>query len=113
VRDGKGQASGGSGGGSVFEAGRVIPRRVTRLSGTIPHLFNKIPLGADAHRGDGKRFVVHADEKLTAFMEFELAIGRGAKRGLRLNYEFPTLRVNAIGPVGFLRRNTVRDNSGN
>jgi hypothetical protein len=22
---------------------------------------------ADAHRGDGKRFVVHADEKLTAF----------------------------------------------
>jgi predicted component of type VI protein secretion system len=24
---------------------------------------------ADAHRGDGKRFVVHADEKLTAFIE--------------------------------------------
>ena len=24
---------------------------------------------ADAHRDDGKRFVVHADEKLTAFME--------------------------------------------
>ncbi len=23
---------------------------------------------ADAHRGDGKRFVVHADEKLTAFL---------------------------------------------
>jgi hypothetical protein len=23
---------------------------------------------ADAHRGDGQRFVVHADEKLTAFM---------------------------------------------
>jgi len=29
---------------------------------------------ADAHRGDGKRFVVRADEKLTAFLEFELAI---------------------------------------
>ena len=29
---------------------------------------------ADAHRGDGKRFVVHADEKLTAFMELESAI---------------------------------------
>jgi hypothetical protein len=29
---------------------------------------------ADAHRGDGKRFVVHADEKLTAFNELELAI---------------------------------------
>jgi hypothetical protein len=24
---------------------------------------------ADAHRGDGKRFVVHADEKLTVFLE--------------------------------------------
>ena len=29
---------------------------------------------ADAHRGDGKRFVVHADEKLTAFLELESAI---------------------------------------
>jgi hypothetical protein len=28
----------------------------------------------DAHRGDGKRYVVHADEKLTAFMELEAAI---------------------------------------
>lgn len=25
----------------------------------------------DAHRGDGKRFVVHADEKLSAFVELE------------------------------------------
>jgi hypothetical protein len=30
---------------------------------------------ADAHR-DGKRFVVRADEKLTAFMELESAIHR-------------------------------------
>jgi hypothetical protein len=29
---------------------------------------------ADAHRDDGKRFVVHADEKLIAFMELESAI---------------------------------------
>jgi hypothetical protein len=28
---------------------------------------------ADAHRGNGKRFVVHADEKLTAFVELEFA----------------------------------------
>ena len=28
---------------------------------------------ADAHRDDGKRFVVHADEKLTAFVELEVA----------------------------------------
>jgi hypothetical protein len=29
---------------------------------------------ADAHRDDGKRFVVRADERLTAFMELESAI---------------------------------------
>jgi hypothetical protein len=29
---------------------------------------------ADAHRGDGKRFVVRANEKLTAFVELESAI---------------------------------------
>jgi hypothetical protein len=29
---------------------------------------------ADAHRGDGKRFVVHADEKLAAFLELESAV---------------------------------------
>jgi hypothetical protein len=29
---------------------------------------------ADAHRDDGKRFVVRADEKLTAFVELERAI---------------------------------------
>jgi len=31
---------------------------------------------ADAHRDDGQRFVVHADEKLTAFMELE-SVTRG------------------------------------
>jgi len=29
---------------------------------------------ADAHRGDGRRFVVRADEKLTAFGELQAAI---------------------------------------
>jgi hypothetical protein len=29
---------------------------------------------ANAHRGDGKHFVVRADEKLTAFVELEAAI---------------------------------------
>jgi hypothetical protein len=29
---------------------------------------------ADAHRGDGKRFIVRADEKLTVFVELESAI---------------------------------------
>jgi hypothetical protein len=31
---------------------------------------------ADAHRDDGKRFVVRADEKLTAFVGLESAIRR-------------------------------------
>jgi hypothetical protein len=26
---------------------------------------------ADAHRDDGRRFIVHADEKLSAFVELE------------------------------------------
>jgi hypothetical protein len=38
---------------------------------------------ADAHRG-GKRFVVRADEKLTAFVELESAIG-DKKLGCRLD----------------------------
>jgi hypothetical protein len=35
---------------------------------------------ADAHRDDGKRFVVRADEKLTAFLELESAIGHELER---------------------------------
>jgi hypothetical protein len=29
---------------------------------------------ADAHRGDGRRFVLRANEKLTAFVELESAV---------------------------------------
>jgi hypothetical protein len=32
----------------------------------------------DAHRGDGQRYILRADEKLTAFVELESAI-RAAK----------------------------------
>ncbi|MFZ0916869.1 MAG: hypothetical protein WAN04_08250, partial [Candidatus Udaeobacter sp.] len=32
----------------------------------------------DAHRGDGKRYVVHADEVLSAFLELEAAIRGGS-----------------------------------
>jgi hypothetical protein len=35
---------------------------------------------ADAHRDDGKRFVVRADEKLTAFLELERAVWPSRKR---------------------------------
>ena len=34
---------------------------------------------ADAHRDDGKRFIVHAEEKLTAFLELESAILAAAR----------------------------------
>jgi len=33
---------------------------------------------ADAHRGNGKRFVARANEKLSAFLEFETAIRQDA-----------------------------------
>jgi len=33
----------------------------------------------DAHRSDGKRYVVPADEKLTAFLELESAISKASE----------------------------------
>ena len=38
-------------------------------------------VNADAHRGDGKRFVVRAEEKLTAFVELEQRFGLTARVG--------------------------------
>jgi hypothetical protein len=35
---------------------------------------------ADAHRGNGKRFIVTADEKLTAFVELERQLSKDAQR---------------------------------
>jgi hypothetical protein len=40
---------------------------------------------ADAHRDNGQRFIVHADEKLTAFVELESAILQPRKRQSRLH----------------------------
>jgi hypothetical protein len=42
---------------------------------------------ADAHRGDGKRFVVYADELLTAFVELESTI-RPCRIGLTSRRDF-------------------------
>jgi hypothetical protein len=39
---------------------------------------------ADAHRDDGKRFIVRADEKLAAFLELQSAI-RGARNHRELD----------------------------
>src|SRR5262249_7422720 len=44
---------------------------------------------ADAHRGDGKRFIVRADEKLTAFVELE---ARLEKKALTLCRRLPESR---------------------
>jgi len=43
---------------------------------------------ADAHRDDGKRFGVRADEKLIAFLELESAIraGNGSNATLPIGY---------------------------
>ena len=38
---------------------------------------------ADAHRADGKRFVVRADEKLTTFVELEAMISKDRAYGPR------------------------------
>jgi hypothetical protein len=47
-------------------------RRQPQESGLEPH--GRTIWIVDAHRGDGKRFIVRADEKLTAFLELERAI---------------------------------------
>ncbi len=39
----------------------------------------------DAHRDDGKRFVVHADEMLTAFLELERATRESSASPMRDN----------------------------
>ena len=50
------------------------PRTVlrVRLAGAIAR--KRTIFVVDAHRGDGKRFVAHADERLTAFLELESAV---------------------------------------
>ena len=48
---------------------------------------------ADAHRCDGQRSVVRADEKLTAFMELDSAIRGCGFRGLTTERDFPRLGV--------------------
>ena len=35
---------------------------------------------ADAHRGDGKKFIVSADEKLTTFFNLQHQVPRSVKR---------------------------------
>ena len=48
---------------------------------------------ADAHRDDGKRFVVRADEKLTAFIELESVINACGELAWRAGAIFDKLGV--------------------
>jgi hypothetical protein len=62
---------------------------------------------ADAHRDNGKRFVVHADEKLTASVELEAAIRAADSHNYATNQEIalamprvaatPLARIKAAG----------------
>jgi hypothetical protein len=52
---------------------------------------------ADAHRGDGKRFVVRADEKLNAFMELECAAIQECSKNLIFHNYRPTIEVRCFG----------------
>jgi hypothetical protein len=57
---------------------------------------------ADAHRGDGKRFVVRADEKLTAFVELESAICAASfalLRNLARNHGILVVGVHGTQPM--------------
>jgi hypothetical protein len=45
--------------------------------------MGKTILVADAHCDDGKRFIVSADEKLTAFLELERVTHNGIRDELR------------------------------
>ena len=57
---------------------------------------------ADAHRGDGKRFVVHSDEKLSAFLELELAIRASGDKLSRevkwIDYDLTSSIRSAVTP---------------
>lgn len=53
----------------------------------------------DAHRDDGKRFVVHADEKVTAFTELESVI----RACDELTHAYEALRVGLTRKSNVLR----------
>jgi hypothetical protein len=52
------------------------PRAVLRIG--VANGWPEARALADAHRGDGKRFVARAEEKLTAFLELEAAVAATA-----------------------------------
>src|SRR4030095_3738764 len=59
---------------------------------------------ADAHRGDGKRFVVRADEKLTAFVELESVIRTGQRLAASLVMRLSRVLLHVDGNSDCWRR---------
>jgi hypothetical protein len=59
----------------------------------------RIVFVADAHRGDGKRFVVRADEKLTAFVELESAIRDGQRLAPAIGWTCPYIMLIDATPL--------------
>ncbi len=54
----------------------MIAEALTRAGWSWGHTSYRTRLGetifsVDAHQGDGRRYIVHADDLLTAFMELE------------------------------------------
>ncbi|PYI72635.1 MAG: hypothetical protein DMF08_05715 [Verrucomicrobia bacterium] len=69
---------------------------------TEPENAGRSIVHADAHRDDGKRFVVRAEEKLTAFVELGATIWtHSSDRTLRLNSigDF-FLKNQGLSPIG-------------
>jgi hypothetical protein len=59
---------------------------------------------ADAHRGDGKRFVVRADEKLTASIELECAAIQECSKNLIFSNDRPRVKVGCFGFIAVSSR---------
>jgi len=57
---------------------------------------------ADAHRDDGKRFIVRADEKTTAFIELKSAIRKGVDTLSRSGRVPLALSLLGVAPAVFL-----------
>jgi hypothetical protein len=62
---------------------------------------------ADAHRGDGQRFIVRADEKLTAFVELQRAIHAFAVDLIRKNFTILAAESRIPSPSDVLHHSCV------
>jgi len=59
---------------SIFASTEAVCRKTLQVDKTAFDYEGRTIWIADAHRGDGKRFVVRADEKLIVFLEVESTI---------------------------------------